>query len=342
MTASWTLSVARNDLADAAVAEAPVPALADGEVLLRVERVGMTANNVTYGVLGDAFRYWEFFPAGDPGRGLVPVWGFAEVAASTVDGVPEGRRYYGYLPPASHLVVRPDRVEEHRFRDAGPHRAGLPSAYNSYLAIPVDDLQILLRPLFFTSFMLADFLVDNAFQGAEVVVLSSASSKTAYAAAFELRDAGVRLVGLTSPGNVRFTEGLGCYDEVLPYDGVEALDPARPALYVDVSGRPDVRAALRQHPGLVGDVAVGLTSQVPNALSAGSVFFAPTQIRKRTADWGREGLDARFAAAWDRFAPVVADHLDVVVSHGPEGLRDAWLEVLAGRTDPRVGHVIAL
>ncbi|MET7399000.1 DUF2855 family protein [Dactylosporangium sp. NPDC005572] len=342
MTASWSLSVARDDLADAAVAEAPVPALTDGEVLLRVERVGMTANNVTYGVLGDAFRYWEFFPAAPSGRGLVPVWGFAEVAASTVGGVPEGRRYYGYLPPASHLVVRPDRVTGDRFRDASPHRAGLPSAYNTYLAIPVDDLQILLRPLFFTSFMLADFLVDNAFHGAEAVVLSSASSKTAYAAAFELRDAGVRLVGLTSPGNVRFTEELGCYDEVLTYDGLDALDPDRPTLYVDVSGRPDVRAALRRHRRLVGDVAVGLTSQVPNAFSAGSVFFAPDQIRKRTVDWGREGLDARFAAAWDRFAPVVAQHLDVVVGHGPEGLRDAWLEVLQGRTDPRVGHVVAL
>mgnify|MGYP006173691745 CR=1 FL=1 len=35
-------------------------------------------------------------------------------------------------------------------------------------------------------------------------------------------------------------------------------------------------------------------------------FFAPDQMRKRISDWGREGLDQRFADAWRTFAPVVA------------------------------------
>ena len=38
--------------------------LADGEVLLKVDRFAFTANNVTYGVVGDRFSYWDFFPAG--------------------------------------------------------------------------------------------------------------------------------------------------------------------------------------------------------------------------------------------------------------------------------------
>ena len=46
------------------------------------------------------------------------------------------------------------------------------------------------RPLFFTSFMLADQLEDNDWFGAEVLVLSSASSKTAYGTAFLLRGQG--------------------------------------------------------------------------------------------------------------------------------------------------------
>ena len=75
MADSWTFAVARDDLSRTTLADGAAPALADGEALLRVDRVGLTANNVTYGVLGEAFRYWEFFPT-EPGLGVVPLWGF--------------------------------------------------------------------------------------------------------------------------------------------------------------------------------------------------------------------------------------------------------------------------
>ena len=78
---SWTLTVARSDLSETRRLTAPVPELAPGEALLKVEKVGLTANNVTYAVLGEAFRYWEFFPT-EAGRGVVPHWGFAQVVES--------------------------------------------------------------------------------------------------------------------------------------------------------------------------------------------------------------------------------------------------------------------
>jgi hypothetical protein len=43
---------------------------------------------------------------------------------------------------------------------------------------------VLYRPLFFTSFMLADQLAHDGAAGAQVLALSSASSKTAYGSAF--------------------------------------------------------------------------------------------------------------------------------------------------------------
>jgi Protein of unknown function (DUF2855) len=131
MTSFWALAVARDDLSRTALVEGDVPEIGDGEALLRVDRVGLTANNVTYAVLGESFRYWDFFPA-EPGWGMVPLWGFADIAASAVAGVPVGGRVYGYLPPASHLVVRPGRADARGFRDASPHRAPLPSPYNAY------------------------------------------------------------------------------------------------------------------------------------------------------------------------------------------------------------------
>jgi len=300
-------------------------------------------------------RYWQFFPGGPRGLGpewgLPPLWGFAEVAESTVPGVEAGQRVYGYLPPAGHLVVRPARVDGAGFRDAAEHRAGLPSPYHAYRSTTGDaayradqeDLLILFRPLFFTSFLLADQVADNACYGADAVVLSSASSKTAYAAAFELRGRGPRLIGLTSPGNVAFTRSLGCYDEVLPYDGIAELGREK-TVYLDLSGAPTTRAALRGHLGdhLVRDIAVGLTGQVPNAGAAGEVFFAPVHMRKRSQDWGREGLDERFAAAWQGFAAVVGTWLEVRTGAGPEDLCRAWLEVLDGRTPPQAGHVVQL
>jgi hypothetical protein len=353
---SWTLAVDRTDLTRTRLTRSAAPDLAPGEALLRVDRVGVTANNVTYAVLGETFRYWEFFPT-DPGWGVVPLWGFAEVAESRVEGLGPGGRVYGYLPSASHLVVRPGRVGERGFRETAEHRVTLPSPYNTYALTSGDpayepdreDLQVLFRPLFWTSFMLADWLVDNDAMGAERIVLSSASSKTAYGAAFELRRQGRDVVGLTSPRNVAFTESLGSYSTVLPYDAVSRLSTTVPTLYADVAGDAGLTATLRSHLGssLVHEVVVGVTHQVAGpagtlADTGPGMFFAPDQMRKRIGDWGREELDRRFADAWRSFAPAAEQWVDVVVGQGPEALERVWLEVQSGRADARTGHVLTL
>ena len=278
------------------------------------------------------------------------------MVASAVDGVEAGARLYGYFPSASHLIVRPGRVDERGFREVSEHRAKLPSPYNNYVLTTTDaayeadreDLLILYRPLFFTSYMLADQLEDNAYFGASVLAMSSASSKTAYGAAFLLQRQGPEVVGLTSPGNVEFTESLGCYDRVIAYDAVSELDANTPTAYLDVAGNADLRERLRAHLGeqLVHDAVVGVTHQEQGGGAVRdprtSFFFAPDQMRKRTGEWGRPELDQRFAEAWLRFAPTVEGWVDVVTHEGPEALRDVWLEVLAGRTEPRIGHVLIL
>src|SRR5437588_6858069 len=114
--------VRKKDLHDCRVADSQVPEIASGEALLRVDTFGLTANNITYAVFGEQMSYWDFFPA-DDGWGRVPMWGFAEVERSGAEGVAEGARLYGYLPPSSHLVVRPAGPDEGGFLDAAPHRA---------------------------------------------------------------------------------------------------------------------------------------------------------------------------------------------------------------------------
>ncbi|MCU1586837.1 MAG: hypothetical protein JWN31_330, partial [Frankiales bacterium] len=121
---SWDLLVSRADLTDTTIRETEPPALTGGQALLRVDRVGVTANNVTYALFGDAMHYWDFFPAA-AGWGRVPLWGFAEVVQSTVEGVPVVARVFGYLPTSSHLIVEPGQVDAHSFRDVSTHRQQL-------------------------------------------------------------------------------------------------------------------------------------------------------------------------------------------------------------------------
>ena len=128
-------------------------------------------------------------------------------------------------------MVVPERIDERGFVDASPHRASLPSAYNSYAlvdALPLyqkrfEEQQMLLWPLFFTSFLIDDFLGGEDLFGAGTAIVSSASSKTALGAAFLLaRREGVEVVGLTSPNRVQFVEDLGVYDHVVGYPDVLA------------------------------------------------------------------------------------------------------------------------
>ena len=178
-----------------------------GEVLLRIDSFAFTANNVTYAMFGDTMKYWEFFPTGEADWGMIPVWGFATVAASTVGGLATGERFYGYFPMASYVIVQPDRVTPGGFVDAAEHRVALPAVYNQYSRSSTDPgynakmegQQMILRPLFFTSFLIDDFLDDNQFFGAERVVLSSASSKTAYGGRTPSRRCCANSISPTSP-----------------------------------------------------------------------------------------------------------------------------------------------
>ncbi|WP_112272117.1 DUF2855 family protein [Lentzea terrae] len=347
MISRWTVVVDRDDLTKTEVLHDELsPELGDCEVLLRVHHVGLTANNVTYGVIGEMIGYWRFFPFAPEGRGVIPVWGFADVVDSTLDALPAGTRVYGYLPMASHFVVRA-KLTSSGFVDTADHRAELPAVYNSYLVTSQDpaydpaleDLQALYRPLFLTSFLLADQLQDNDFHGARTVVISSASSKTAFGTAQCLSGAGVRLVGLTSPRNVEFTTSLGLYDTVLPYDAAVDVEPS---VYLDFSGSADLRTTLHDRLGddLVKDTSIGLTQQKASADPRSEFFFAPEQLRKRTADWGADGLAQRFGEAWRAFTAQAAGWVSVARHSGPDELLEVWQAVLAGKANPDTADVI--
>jgi hypothetical protein len=341
--------------------------LAPGQQRIRIEKFAFTANNVTYGAVGEMIGYWKFFPA-EAGWGRIPVWGIGVVEgapASSTGAAPgealrEGERIYGYYPMSTHLVVEPAKLTERGFVDATPHRRDLPPVYNQYTRIENEpgyarrdeDRLMLLRPLFGTGFLLDDFLADAGFFGAEAVVIASASSKTAFSLAYLLgrNRRGREVIGLTSARNLEFVRGLGCYDRAVAYGEVGSLPAERPVVFVDMAGDRQVTGDVHRRfgNGVKYSCVVGLThweqSGGPEDLPGAKpeFFFAPSRIEQRTRDWGAGGLQTRLAASWRDFLDGTEGWLRVAHGRGREAVERAYRETLEGRVKPDEGLILSL
>ncbi len=356
--------VRKDALATTQVQGAPIPALTPGEVLLSVDSFALTSNNITYAAFGDAMQYWSFYPVpelGDGGWGCIPVWGFATVRESRCEGIALGEKFYGYYPMASSVVLQPVRLNARGFSDGAEHRRELHAVYNQYLRCSTDAfysveseaVQALLRPLFITSFLIDDFLADNDFFAAQTMLLSSASSKTAYGTAFQLAQRpGIEVIGLTSPANVAFCESLGCYSRVLSYAQLDQIAPDVACIYVDFAGNAKLRHSIHSRFGnLKYSCSIGGThvTQLGGAKylpgPRATLFFAPAQIKKRSADWGPAGLGQRLVLAWQAFSTRIgqgpAPWMRVEQHKGDTAVAAAYQQVLAGKGDPRTGHILA-
>ena len=358
MTAEINFLVSRNDISKYKIdTDVSHGELAVGEALMKVDHFSFTANNITYAAFGDAMKYWDFFPAPE-GWGMVPVWGFADVVESKVKGVSVGERFYGYFPMASHLRVTPSKLSAAGFTDGAAHRQHLSPIYNFYSNTKTDpsyradmeELQMIFRPLFLTSFLIDDFLDDNAFFGAKQIVLSSASSKTAYGLAFLLAQReGIKVIGLTSPGNVAFVEGMGSYDQTVTYDNINSLDASQPTVYVDMAGSGEVRTAVHTHfadtlkyscsVGASHWDQMGSNSELPGP--APTLFFAPAQGQKRSKDWGQEGLQARTGTAWIAFIGAAKGWTNIVKKRGPNAIGKVYTDTANGKVNPTDGNILS-
>jgi len=210
---------------------------------------------------------------------------------------------------------------------------------------------MLLRPLFFTSYLIDDFLAEASCFGAGTVVLSSASSKTSSALAFLLsRREGIEVVGLTSQRSAEFTRGLGVYDAIVSYDELDSLPQGR-TVFVDMAGDAALRNTVHEHyrEDLAHSAVVGATHHdsmggVPETLPGPppTFFFAPDRVAKRSSDWGRAGFEARVAEAWGPYVAWTDGWLSVIHGHGGEALEQAYLDLLDGRIDPSSAQVLTL
>jgi hypothetical protein len=356
------LLIKKDKLTQTELRQLPEVALKEGQIRLRVDHFALTSNNITYAAFGDAMNYWSFYPSGEAGWGIIPVWGFATVTASMNAGVAVGEKLYGYYPMANSVVLKPTKLNDRSFVDGAEHRKELHPVYNQYMRTATDPfytpdteaVQALLRPLFVTSWLIDDFFDDNKFFGANTAILSSASSKTAYGTAFQLKQrAGVEVIGLTSPSNVAFCESLGCYHRVLTYEQLDQIKADTDCVYIDFAGNAALRSSIHtRFANLKYSCSIGGTHVENLGGSKGLagpraiLFFAPAQIKKRIEEWGGVEFGKRMVQAWLSFTAAVTNSktpwLTVQQHTGADAVTKAYAEVLGGRGDPRVGHILSL
>jgi hypothetical protein len=337
----------------------------EGEVLLKVEKFSFTSNNVTYGVAGDTIGYWNFFPAinnPDNTWGCIPVWGFAEVIMSNNSEIEHGERVFGYFPPANFLIVRPIKVSSQSFSDGKEHRQELPPVYNNYVRlnaeenydISTDDIRALLFPLHITAFCLCDALEEQSYDGASQVVIVSASSKTAIGLAQGLAETNgsPKIIGLTSTDNLKFVEGLGCYDQVISYDDLANITNIS-SVIVDMSGNQEVLSALQNalEENLLKCITVGMThwdkgGSVDEALAQTELqertefFFAPAHIQKRIGDWGQAGYAEKTNAFMSARAQQSKDWMQIKKISGLDNFTSTYEAVVSGDINPNEGIMV--
>ena len=148
------LEIDRSNIRHHRVVDSTPRELQSGEVLLSVQSLALTSNNISYALSGDFLDYWGFFPT-EEGWGRLPAMGYGVVTESHNDGIPVGTRYWGFFPVGDHHVVKAQATST-GFVDVAEYREKHAMAYRGFdkvseISAETDDANSLLRGLFLTS-----------------------------------------------------------------------------------------------------------------------------------------------------------------------------------------------
>jgi NADPH:quinone reductase-like Zn-dependent oxidoreductase len=359
MTEVMTLEVCKADWKETRVVSEPLPTeLAENEVLLQVDQLALTANNISYASAGDALGYWGFFPA-EEGWGRIPAMGWADVIASAHAEIAPGERVWGFFPFTTHLKILAGKHHSDQFSDVSPHRADYAPVYAQFSRASTNPIysesrenqDSLLRGLFMTSWLVEDFMAVNEAFGGEACLITSASSKTSIALGHCVKQRGaLKSVGITSRGNVAFCESLGCYDLVTTYDDISSLDSSVPVVMVDMAGSSGLLSNLHHHymdnmkyscrVGATHQEGFGEVDKLPGATP--EFFFAPAHIQTRSKEMGATELMMMLGAAYVGFRQFCDAWLRVEENVGPDAVESIYQDVLAGSNNPAVGQMISM
>lgn len=356
-TASKQMTVNKANFAQVSWEELDSVPLEEGEVTFAIERFALTANNVTYAVLGNMIRYWQFFPAQTESQGIIPVWGVAKCTQSKSDQVKEGERFFGFWPMATELKMRPKKVANDALVDTAEHRKELPPNYNYYEALKsdnpdIENLMSVYQPLYATAYLLAHQIIANDCYHAEQVVFTSGSSKTALLCAQILTaelgsESKVSVVGATSTRNTQFVTETGFYDKVVSYDELSTLEANATTALIDFSGNKDTVVRVHQHhqDKVLFSTLVGITDWQSNARlpelpgATPEMFFAPAVYQAVAKQIGLDTLQANIARGLTNLVKTGLP-IQMEVLSANESLQSRYLDFVAGNTDAKKATVL--
>ncbi|PFH50592.1 hypothetical protein AMATHDRAFT_144700 [Amanita thiersii Skay4041] len=294
----------------------PPSTIHPNHVLIKVDRFGFSTNNLTYQALGEHphFRYFDYHavPENDEisstTHGVVPVWGFGTVVKSSHPKIEPGERVYGYFAPARYLLlpVSANNVNKSTFYIPRPHLPADRRPYNQVLRCAHDsqyspeplleDLTMLYRPLFWTAYWCEDCLFSSSYRGGTSrILISSASSKTAFCLAYLLQKriktggakATTQIIGLTSRRNFPFTTSLDLYHDVLTYDTFKESPLFHGGaeerwIYVDVAANQELNQTLFTH------FASPYSGRLASFISLGLTNVSPTSSESSNLEWNED------------------------------------------------------
>ena len=193
---------------------------------------------------------------------------------------------YQQVRSTNNILHRPFFFKKKLFTDRRPYNQIIRcSADPQYTPTSIgEDLTMLYRPLFWTSYWCEDWIHSSNYRsGVSHILISSASSKTAFCLAYligkRIRRGEINkdtiIIGLTSKGNVDFTKRLELYHEVLDYDSFTSAHYLQGGhdnrwLYVDVAGNAKLNKRIHSHFAspytgkLAANITLGLTNLQPS------------------------------------------------------------------------------
>ncbi|MEP2551824.1 MAG: DUF2855 family protein [Marinomonas sp.] len=194
---------------------------------------------------------------------------------------------------------------------------------------------------------IGDYIEERAddWFGAEALILTNASSKTAMGLASTAKQNSpeTKRIGVTSEGNADFTEETGLYDKVITYGEIGNL-PIMPSVVVDFAGNAEVLAKVHEHFGdcLKYSCLVGVTHIDDRGLPGAkpTLFFAPDHAVALFKAHGPAEAGAMLAKAWQGFLSAAEGTVAIEEHAGLEAARATYLEMIGGHVDPSKGIMI--
>jgi len=341
------------------------PNLAHGQILVRVQKLILTSNTVTYAVAGrlPALNYFGHFPYPDKRLAACPAWGYGIVAESDCVDIPTGTRIKGCFTLAPWVVLTPSPVKRSTFKDTVFHRQKMPEIYATYqiqtkaIEESMENFMVSGGLLFSTGWGCA---AQGSLAGADTMVLTSASSRTAIGAAFAAKHHAWynTVIGVTSPRNVAFVRRQGLYDVVVTYDEINSLSctPTMKVAVFDMAGSIRHKRALRQRfaNAVVDYALVGMTNvdaesiagqrqQVDsNGGASESGFFVTHAIDKAACQWGRKITNRMIMEAQNAFAQWSISSFESINVYGADEVLNVWNKTVNNEAECSITYVVSL